>query len=773
MSTEFIVLVAGPTVVAVLLIALLVTNRALAASRGQMVESAIHQTVFNDTAVEFALAHDLQSAAEVAVRTAVVLVGNQQSWATFSTVNASGPLIVARAAPAPTVESDDQTNGHRRGRIVIEGPLGPSEQVSDRGEAGSKGAAAPWVIPVFVNGEERGDLVINHGTAGDIPDWLASVAVQMGLAVQRAEAEDERLRGHERKFQSLVQNSSDAVTLLGADGVVHYQSASGQSLLGHPVEDLLDRTFEWLTHPDDMARSRALFIKVVTGGREARVSYECRFRHADGRWRQVESVMTNLLDDPDVAAIVSNSRDVTDRRALEQQLSHQAFHDTLTGLANRHLFLDRVAHALDRADRRAGPVAVMFVDVDDFKMVNDSLGHHLGDEVLVAVAERLKAATRTGDTVARIGGDEFALLLDSGEMPSAAEVVAGRIASQLSTPISTNTEDVSVQVSIGIALGLPPEDEPGGLLRDADLAMYLAKRNGKGRFEMFHPAMHEEAVRRLETAADLRRALAAGQFEVFYQPIVKVDTATTIGAEALVRWRHPSRGLVSPADFIPVAEVTGLIVPLGKWVLAEACRRVQTWKEAGVVDDSFYISVNLSGRQLQDPDLPDDVAVALRETGLAASAVVLEVTESIIMDDLETTLECLHALKGLGLRLAIDDFGTGYSSLSYLRSFPMDVVKIDKSFIDRLAVDSEGAALVRGMIDLSSALGLVTIAEGVEGQEQLAVLREFGCDSVQGYLFAQPMPADDFAHSVMTRGNLVSSTPWPANHAGPKHGTEN
>jgi diguanylate cyclase (GGDEF)-like protein/PAS domain S-box-containing protein len=770
MSTEGILLLAATAAAAALLVALLVMNRALVTAQGQRNQATVHQAAFNDAAVEFALAHDLRSAAEVAVRTAVVLTGYEQSWATFSIVNAAGPLVVARAAVVPPVE-DDHLDGGWIDRIVIERLSEPTDQGTDRGVATTEAGPGPRGFPVYVNGEERGELVVSHGQAGDVPDWLASVAVQMGLAVQRAETADERLRGHERKFQSLVQNSSDAVTLLGADGVVHYQSASGQSLLGHPVDDLLGRTFEWLTHPDDMARSRALFIKVVVGGRGTRVSYECRFRHADGRWRQVESVMTNLLDDPDVAAIVSNSRDVTDRRALEQQLSHQAFHDTLTGLANRDLFLDRVAHALDRADRDAGPVAVMFVDVDDFKMVNDSLGHHLGDEVLVAVGERLRAATRTGDTVARIGGDEFALLLDSGEMPAAAEVVAGRIASHLSTPINTATEEISVQVSIGIALGQPPDDEPGGLLRDADLAMYLAKRNGKGRFEMFHPAMHEEAVRRLETAADLRRALTAGLFEVFYQPIVNVDSAATIGAEALVRWRHPSRGLVSPDEFIPVAESTGLIVPLGKWVLAEACRRVQSWKDVGVVDDAFYVSVNLSARQLQDPGLLDDVAFVLGETGLAAGVVVLEVTESIIMDDLESALECLHALKGLGLRLAIDDFGTGYSSLSYLRTFPMDVVKIDKSFIDRVAVDSEGAALVRGMIDLSSALGLATIAEGVEGEEQLVVLRQFGCDSVQGYLFAPPMPADDFAHYSMTRGNLVASAPWPENHADRRNGT--
>jgi len=377
--------------------------------------------------------------------------------------------------------------------------------------------------------------------------------------------------------------------------------------------------------------------------------------------------------------------------------------------------------------------------------------------VLITVAEQLKAATRTGDTVARLGGDEFALLLDSGEMPAAAEVVAGRIAALLTTPIRVGTDDVLMQASIGIALGQPPVDRPDGLLRDADLAMYLAKHNGKGRFEMFRPAMHEEAVRRLETAADLRRGIETNQLEVFYQPIIDVGTATTVGAEALVRWRYPIRGLVTPNEFIPVAEQTGLIIALGKWVLREACRQVQSWRQSGIVDASCYISVNVSVRQFQDPGLLDEVDAAIGSSGLPTSAVVLEVTESIIMEDLDTALSRLHALKDLGLRLAIDDFGTGYSSLSYLRNFPMDVVKIDKSFIDRITLDPRGEAMVRGVIDLSRALGLTTIAGGVESEDQFTLLRALGCHGVQGFLFAEPIPAPEFADAMVPRGGAVPS----------------
>jgi predicted signal transduction protein with EAL and GGDEF domain len=376
----------------------------------------------------------------------------------------------------------------------------------------------------------------------------------------------------------------------------------------------------------------------------------------------------------------------------------------------------------------------------------------------MAVAERLKAAIRPGDTVAGLGGDEFALLLDSGEMPEAAEIVACRIAACLVAPIPIGSEDISIRASIGIALGMPTIDGPDSLLRDADLAMYMAKRNGKGRFELFHPAMHEEAVLRLETTADLRRGIEESQLEVFYQPIIDIRTGTAIGAEALVRWHHPTRGLVAPAEFISVTESTGLIVQLGRWVLTESCKQVQSWRRSGIIDDAFCISVNLSARQLQDPGLLEDVALSIRDSGLPAASIVLEVTESMIIDDRDSTLSRLQALKDLGLRLALDDFGTGYSSLSYLRDFPMDIVKSDKSFVDRITLDSAGTAMVRGVIDLSSALGLTTIAEGVEDQDQLAVLTELGCDSIQGFLFAKPMPSEAFADSLMDRNDTERTT---------------
>jgi diguanylate cyclase (GGDEF)-like protein/PAS domain S-box-containing protein len=742
------------TIVAALLILLLVRqqllNRALSSSNQRLAEMADMQVTIADAAIGLAHASDPESVIQVAVKAAVAL-HEMVSWAAFVVTRPSGPMILASVGPIPDdfyeVAGDD-LGADENGSDQIDDPYSSATVAPEEGPP----MARYLVIPVKVDGHTWGNLVLGHcpATSGALRTALNSLCLNTGLALQSAEAVAEQLQRSERRFRSLVQNSSDAVTLLDADGVAIYQSDSGQAVLGREAGDVLGQTFAHLTHPDDAAYSRAQFIKVVTGGLATRVSYEGRFRHADGSWRQLEVIMTNLLDDPDVGAIVSNSRDITDRRALEQQLSHQAFHDSLTGLANRELFLDRVAHALDRADRGTNPVAVMFVDIDDFKMVNDSLGHQLGDGVLIAVAERLKDSTRPGDTVARLGGDEFALLLESGEMPESAEAVATRIAADLLAPVRVGHEDVSVRASIGIALDRSPADGPDELLRDADLAMYLAKRNGKGRFEMFHPEMHEEAVRRMEMAAELRRAIADHQLELFYQPIVDIGTSGIVGAEALVRWHHPERGLVTPAEFIPVAESTGLIVPLGHWVLMEACRQVELWRQYRITNEGFYVSINLSGRQLQDPSILDDVGQALRGSGLPATAVVLEVTESIIMDNVDSVLSRLNSLKALGFRLAVDDFGTGYSSLSYLRDFPMDIIKVDKSFVDRIAINPEGEAMVRGVIDLSGALGLTTIAEGVETRGQLELLRNLGCDSAQGHLFASPMPADEFAANYAT-----------------------
>jgi diguanylate cyclase (GGDEF)-like protein/PAS domain S-box-containing protein len=654
---------------------------------------------------------------------------------------------------------DGPSNGNSDGRAV---------SIIGGGTVAPAPHALMWTVlrlPASQGTHEQVLLAHDRAFPVDLRSILDALAAQLTLALGRVDAARAvYVARTERRFHSLVQHSSDLITLLDAERRVIYQSPAIAAVLGRSPSSLLGLPLNDLVHPDDLLAVQAQLTKVLHGGRGSSIGFECRLANSEGQWLTVDVAATNLIDEPDVGSIVLNSRDVTERRALEGELKRQAFHDTLTGLANRALFLDRLAHAMDRGDRTLDPVAVLFLDIDDFQTVNDSLGHPAGDLLLVAVAGRLKAATRPGDTVARFGGDEFAVLVETGAMPQAAEEVARRIAEVLAPTFRVNDSVLAVRASVGIALGKRPEDNPDSLLRDADLAMYLAKRNGKGRFEMYRPDMHAAAINRLETVADLRRGLEAGQFEVFYQPIVDTHTHQLDGAEALVRWRHPTRGIVPPIEFISIAEGTGLIVPLGVRVLRDACHQAEAWRQSGLVDEHFYISVNLSARQLTDPALLDDVSRALSDSGLPASALILEVTESTLVEDLDVTLPCLQALRALGLRLAVDDFGTGYSSLSYLADLPVSVVKIDKSFIDRITRDADGVAMVRGLIDLSRALGLTCTAEGVERDNQLAVLDELGCESVQGYLFAKPTSASEAEHAFaqLARGERTATALLPA-----------
>jgi diguanylate cyclase (GGDEF)-like protein len=462
--------------------------------------------------------------------------------------------------------------------------------------------------------------------------------------------------------------------------------------------------------------------------------------------------------------------DVTERRRLEAELTHQAYHDALTGLANRARFSERVGVALARPGRRPEEVAVLFLDVDHFKAVNDSLGHEAGDVLLRAVAQRLLEATRGSDTVARLGGDEFAVLLENVRTDHDAVIVAERILAAMRPGVALGRPDaegdgaraVRVGTSVGIARARGGE-EADALLRHADLAMYTAKRDGRGRFALFEPAMHAAAVERLELDADLRASLErleaapsrasdggdGHDFHLVYQPVVELATGRVVAAEALLRWRHAQRGLVPPAVFIPVAEETGLIGSLGRWVLEAACRQAAAWGDRGPV-----VSVNLSGRQLDDPALVAGVEGALAAAGLAPRRLTLEITESVVMRRTDATLERLRALKALGVRLAIDDFGTGYSSLSYLQRFPVDVLKIDKSFVDGVASEAHDAALARTIVALGTTLGLRTVAEGIETEDQQAALLALGCTYGQGYFFARPLPAGAF-------GALVRAAPAP------------
>jgi diguanylate cyclase (GGDEF)-like protein len=471
---------------------------------------------------------------------------------------------------------------------------------------------------------------------------------------------------------------------------------------------------------------------------------ELPLRHRDGHQCTVQFTVTNLLDNPSVGGLVLNTRDISERRQLEDQLVHQAFHDSLTSLANRALFKDRVDHALARTKRQTPSVAVLFLDLDGFKEVNDSLGHAAGDRLLIQVAERLHSCVRPSDTVARFGGDEFAVLIEDASDDIDVTMVAERVLEGLRQPFEVNGRELHVRGSMGIARMESDVDGADHLLRNADLAMYRAKAAGRGGFERYDPEMHTELVQRVQLEADLRRALDEGELFLHYQPTIDLASGQIVGAEALARWQHPTRGLVPPTEFIPLAEASGLIRPLGAWVLREACRQAAAWQRANSQRDKpFSLSVNLSGRQLQHAQVVDDVTTALAESGLPPDSLVLEMTESVLMDDSENVLEILRQLKRLGARLAIDDFGTGYSSLSYLHRFPVDILKIDRSFVERLSRTFDNAELAWTVVRLGQSLQLQTVAEGVEDSTQFLALRRMGCDIGQGFYFGRPMEGEE------------------------------
>jgi diguanylate cyclase (GGDEF)-like protein/PAS domain S-box-containing protein len=560
---------------------------------------------------------------------------------------------------------------------------------------------------------------------------------------QRVESRTADLRRGEERFRSLVQNSSDVVTIATVDSTIRYQSPSAGKVFGHDHEALVGTSLAALVVPGDRARFLALLQDTATRPFSTTVA-EFAVHDSDDLARATEITITNLLDDPNVDGLVLNTRDVGDQKRLEKELTHQAFHDSLTGLANRALFKDRVGHALARQRRRGRPLAVLFLDLDRFKAINDSFGHASGDALLTAVSGRLLGCVRTEDTVARLGGDEFGILVE--HLASEAEVnfVADRVLQAFREPIVIDGREVVVAASLGVAFSDTGKESADDLLRNADLAMYGAKGDGGGSSRRYAPEMHAGVLERLELEGDLRQALARHELRLEYQPIIDLGTGRVSGAEALLRWQHPLRGNVSPGAFIPVAEATGLIVPIGEWVLRQACLEAARWADVIPGGDQFTISVNLSPRQLQTAELPSMVPHALLESGLPAHRLVLEMTESILVDRTDETLTLLHELRRQGVRLAIDDFGTGYSSLSYLHRFPFDIVKIDRSFIERMAVEAPETSLAGSIVRIGQGLSLKTVAEGIETAEQLRALRAMGCDLGQGFYFARSLSAVAF-----------------------------
>jgi diguanylate cyclase (GGDEF)-like protein/PAS domain S-box-containing protein len=548
------------------------------------------------------------------------------------------------------------------------------------------------------------------------------------------------LAKREEHFHALVQNSSDVITLIGRHGGIRYQSASVERILGYKEAELIGKPFGDLVHPDDRTQVlRRIDEAIQIVGPP--IATECRLRRVDDSYCPAEVTITNLLELPAVRGLVLNTRDVSERKALEEKLTHQAFHDSLTNLPNRAAFRIGLDHALHGPSE--GRIAVLFLDLDDFKAVNDTLGHDVGDQLLVAVGARIAATLRPGDTVARLGGDEFAVLLKKMEDEQIAGRVAERITRQLVPPFAIEGKEISIRASIGIAGLVSGQEAADELIRNADVAMYIAKAKGKSRFVQYEASLANAAVERMELENDLRIALDEKQFVLQYEPVIMLESGAIQSVEALVRWHHPRRGVLAPADFIAVAEQSGLIVELGRWVLQQATRDGRRWQVRYPSAPAMQISVNLSGRQLERAELIKEVVDAVDAAGLDPQSLILELTESVLLADTEPVARTLQELRSLGYRLALDDFGTGYSSLGHLRDFPVDIIKMDASFVSGIGRGIADGAILRAIIGLANTLGLMTIAEGIERQDQLAALNAMGCTAGQGFYFSKPLAYEE------------------------------
>ncbi|MCA1630560.1 MAG: EAL domain-containing protein [Acidobacteria bacterium] len=568
----------------------------------------------------------------------------------------------------------------------------------------------------------------------------------ISASVSRARQIESRvvvLEESEGLFHSAFDHAAIGMAIVSANGQLVQVNRSLCEMLGYSEDELVATSFQQITHADDLGNVLAS-VEDLLRGRAAAFHVEKRFIHKQGHpvW-MLCSVSRVRERATDRAHLIFQTQDITDRKRAEKRLLHDAFHDALTGLPNRSLFIDHLKLAIARRQRNFEQnFAVLFLDLDRFKVINDSLGHMIGDQLLVGIARRLELCLRSGDTVARVGGDEFTVLLEGVSDEAEAVAVAERIQQELSLPFYLSGREVFTTTSIGIAPGTADYALPEEALRDADTAMYRAKSLGKARHEVFDKEMHAIAMNLLQTETDLRGACERGEFFLHYQAIVSLDDLGVRGFEALVRWQHPERGLVSPMDFIPVAEESGQVVAIGQWALREACLRMREWQLRFPADPPLFISVNLSIRQFNEPRLIEQVEEILAETGLDPRSLKLEITESAVMDNIDAATEMLEQLRALGVKLSIDDFGTGYSSLSYLHRFPINTLKVDRSFVMRMADNNENSEIVRTILMLAQNLGMDVVAEGVETREQLALLRKLGCEYGQGFLFSKPVGAD-------------------------------
>ncbi|MCP5197463.1 MAG: EAL domain-containing protein [Gammaproteobacteria bacterium] len=562
----------------------------------------------------------------------------------------------------------------------------------------------------------------------------------MLLDITREKQVERALRESEERFRSIVQHAWDVIVILDAQMRIDYISPRSQSMLGYAPEELLGRPALELIHEENAAQVKAAFSEMLTRD-HSRAPTEFRFRHRRGYWTEVEAVATNLSEHPGVHGILIVVRDVSERRQAEERIHHMAHHDPLTGLPNRRLLAEQAALIMALTTRNKGSLALLFCDLDHFKDINDSLGHVMGDILLIEVAARLKKSLRDTDTLARLGGDEFMMLLPETGRDGAARV-ADKMLALLREPVALADHRFAITGSIGISLYPHDGDSFQELFKNADAAMYQAKQTGRNAFRFYDIAMNAASLERLTLMSALRKALQTEQLRTYFQPKVCLADGRVIGAEALVRWQHPDEGLIPPSRFIPLAEDNDLIIGIGCWVLEDVCRHLAAWREAGL--PSLKVAVNIAARHFRAPRLVHELEALLRRYGLPHEALELELTESTVLEGESETMATLQELRRLGFTLAIDDFGTGYSSLAYLKNLPITSLKIDRSFVHDLTTDPDDRAIAAIIVTLGRSLGLKVVAEGVETEEQRAMLLEQGCDFAQGYLFSPPLPATEF-----------------------------
>jgi diguanylate cyclase (GGDEF)-like protein/PAS domain S-box-containing protein len=624
----------------------------------------------------------------------------------------------------------------------------PAEVPDARALFGPQAPGAPaLMVPILVREELAGAIALPNAAAASRPlrQGLESLAAQVCIALESAELTATVMRREtEARFSALVKHSSDLIFVLDPDSTVQYASPSVQRMLSYAADELIGQRLTDYTSEGDRALMPAI-AAASSRSADASEQVQIRVRHRDGHLLEAECRVTSMLEDAAVAGIVVNLRDVTERKQFERQLTYQAFHDPITGLANRALFRNRLEHALSRRRDLGAPLAVLFLDLDDFKSVNETFGHAAGDDLLRMISGQLESALRTSDTIARLGGDEFAILLEDVGGETRVTDVVERLLEVVRAPLSVDDREVSIQCSVGIAIA-PRTIEVAStveeLLRNADVAMYQAKSAGGDTYRHFQPEMHADVAEQLELRAELKAAIENDALSLAYQPVFDLMSGEIAGYEALLRWSHPSRGSIPPNVFIPIAEDSGLIVPLGRWVLQRACSDAAAFQRDCPGAQERALSVNVSARQLQRPEIVDEVREALVASGLEPHRLVLEITESMMIDDVELMIERLSALRELGVLVAVDDFGTGYSSLNYIRRLPVNQLKIDKSFIDDVDDDDQQGKLTAAIVDIARGLDLQCVAEGIERSGQHEQLKQLGCEFGQGFLMARPMDAD-------------------------------